>query len=111
MTRRAPALGVIFPAGDTLAQYWLGSGLLIFSFFFDFLMFGEIFREVLTIQKTGPLAESQLQDALDLLVPTPRLDSGYSSRNSTNTTSLIYQPRPVTYVPGAPAHGLLRFQV
>ena len=60
VTRRAPALGVIFPAGDTLAQYWLGSGLLIFSFFFDFLMFGEIFREVLTIQKTGPLVKSQL---------------------------------------------------
>ena len=29
-------------------------------FFFDFLMFGEIFREVLTIQKTGPLVKSQL---------------------------------------------------
>ena len=43
MTRRAPALRVIFPAGDTLAEYWLGSRLLILSFFFDFLMFGEIF--------------------------------------------------------------------
>ena len=40
MTRRAPALGVIFSAGDILAEYWLGSGLLILSFFFDFLVFG-----------------------------------------------------------------------
>ena len=60
MTRRAPALGVIFPAGDTLAEYWLGSGVLLFSFFFHFLVLFEIFREVLTIQKTGPLVESQL---------------------------------------------------
>ena len=60
VTRRAPALGVIFSAGDTWAEYWLGSGLLILSFFFDFLMFGEIFREVLTIQKTGQLVKSQL---------------------------------------------------
>ena len=91
MTRRAPALGVIFPAGDTFAEYWLGSGLSFFSFFIDFLTLFEIFREVLTIQKTGPLAESQLQDTLDLLVPTARLDSGSSLRNSTNTRlSLIH---------------------
>ena len=60
MTRRAPALEVIFPAGDTLAEYWLGSGLFILSFFFDFLLFVEIFRDVLRIQKTGPLVKSQL---------------------------------------------------
>ena len=39
-------LGVIFPASDTFAEYWLGSGLLLFSFFIDFLTLFEIVRDV-----------------------------------------------------------------